>query len=85
MCIQTFQSGFLRIATSAPVYVSYPTLHNDLKMPYVAEVTKTLYKLLHDVLHYHINPLIRNMPTAQFPIVRILDSAAREAYYFEVL
>jgi len=56
--IQTFQSKCLRQITKAPFSVSNDILHNDLSIPIVQHVAKTLYKRFHSNLLNHRNPLI---------------------------
>ena len=44
--------------TNAPWYVSNLTLHEDLKIPYVREVTFEKYAKHHRKLETHPNPLL---------------------------
>ena len=44
--------------TNAPRYVSNLTLHEDLKIPYVREVTFEKYAKHHRKLETHTNPLL---------------------------
>jgi len=65
--IQTFQSKYLRQITQAPFYVLNDTLHSDLLIPTVQNVTNTLYKRFHLKLANHRNPLIQDLSSHTIP------------------
>lgn len=70
--IQAFQSKFLRLVTGAPYYVSNATLHNDMKIPTVQQLSKSLYNRFFYKLQHHSNILIRNMSDPQLLRLRRL-------------
>jgi hypothetical protein len=63
MILQTFQSKTLRKLANAPWYISNPTLHNDLRIPYVTEVTRTYAKKHKNRTAQNDNQLIRDLFT----------------------
>ncbi|KAF0739505.1 Uncharacterized protein FWK35_00029447 [Aphis craccivora] len=65
--IQRFQSKTLRTILKAPLFVSNHTLHSDLKIPYVSELTKTHKKRFNSRLANHRNPLISDLSSAYIP------------------
>lgn len=56
--IQAFQSICLRQITSAPWYVSDPSLHKDLNICTVDNLTIAHYRKFHSRLSLYSNPLI---------------------------
>lgn len=61
--IEAFQSISLRVITSAPWYVSIPTLHKDLNNESVDNLVKTYYEKFHSKLFLYPNPLNANQHT----------------------
>jgi hypothetical protein len=57
--IQTAQSKILRTIVNAPWYVSNRTIHTDLRIPYIEEVTKEHSNAHFKKLANHPNPLIK--------------------------
>ncbi|KAF0769538.1 kinesin-like protein KIF12 [Aphis craccivora] len=53
--------------TNAPFYVSNHTLHSDLNIQTVLELTKSFYKLFRSRLANHPNPLILVLDTSNIP------------------
>jgi hypothetical protein len=70
--IQTFQSKFLRLAVSAPYYVSNVTLHSDLKIPLVVDHAKVIYRRFHEKLDTHPNQIVQHLASSRYPLVRRL-------------
>jgi hypothetical protein len=70
--IQAFQSNVLRLAASAPWYVTNTTLHTDLKMPLVSELASSMYQRFRDRLLNHPNQLARDLNTPHHPTIRRL-------------
>jgi hypothetical protein len=56
--IQRYQSKLLRIITNAPWYVTNPTLHSDLHIPYVHTVLQEYIHKRRSALESHPNPLV---------------------------
>uniref|UniRef100_A0A170VBI3 Reverse transcriptase n=1 Tax=Triatoma infestans TaxID=30076 RepID=A0A170VBI3_TRIIF len=52
--LQTLQSKILRRIVNAPFYVSNLTIHKDLKIPFISELTKTRYNKFTTKLNQHI-------------------------------
>ena len=65
--IQAFQSISLRLITSAPWYVTNNTLHKDLKIQTVEQLTKQYYNKFHKKLQQHQNPLISQLSSLTLP------------------
>jgi len=65
--IQSFQSICLRTITKSPWYVSNKTLHSDLRINYVKQVTKTAYQKLHKKFSSHRNPNISYLASQHIP------------------
>jgi hypothetical protein len=59
--IQGLQSKILRSITDAPWYVFNFTLHNDLRIPFVATEINRLSHLYHHRLAIHHNPLVTEL------------------------
>ncbi|KAL4131458.1 hypothetical protein QTP88_008769 [Uroleucon formosanum] len=57
--IQSFQNIALLTITSAPRYMTYLSLHNDLKVINVTDCVKIHYHRFHSKLNSSTNPLIR--------------------------
>jgi hypothetical protein len=58
--IQRLQSKILRSITGAPWYVSSVTLHTDLRIPFVTEEIRCLYRLYHRLAN-HPNERINDL------------------------
>lgn len=67
MPLQIFQSISLRLITNAPWCVINTSLHKDLQLPPVTDLTKIYYKIFHDKVQTNLNPLIKNMTLLFFP------------------
>jgi len=65
--IQSFQSICLRTITKSPWFVSNKTLHSDLRINYVNQVTKTAYQKLHKKFSSHSNPNISFLASLHIP------------------
>lgn len=65
--IQAFQSKTLRRITNAPFYVTNETLHRDLNIPYVSDLSKSRFQSFHEKLSYHPNPEGRSLSTPSHP------------------
>lgn len=65
--MQTFQNITLGKLTNAPYFVSNHMLHQDLKIKSINEETKCFYKIFHNRLVSHINPLIKNLASNSIP------------------
>lgn len=65
--IQSFQSSCLRQRTSAPWFVSNQSLHKDLNIETVNNLTLAYYKNFHSRLSLHSNPLVSNQFTLTLP------------------
>ena len=65
--IQSFQSICLRTITKSPWFVSNKTLHSDLRINYVNQVTKTAYQKLHKKFSSHSNPNISSLASLHIP------------------
>jgi hypothetical protein len=59
--IQTFQSRILRKITNAPFYFSNHTLHEDLNIPFVHDLTIESYNKFHNRLNPYQNLLVREL------------------------
>jgi hypothetical protein len=59
--IQRLQSKILRSISDRPWYVSHFTLHNDLRIPFVATEITRLSQLYHHRLARHHNPLVTEL------------------------
>jgi hypothetical protein len=57
--IQRLQSKLLRAMKNAPWYVSNDTLHNDLGIPIISDVSKERSNKHHNRLETHTNPLMQ--------------------------
>ena len=68
--LQSFQSKCLRLITGAPYYVNNKTLHSDLKMPYVRDYAKQLFKTYYSKLQHHPNTTVSVLHRRLFPTVR---------------
>jgi hypothetical protein len=72
--LQMFQSKMLRQLVNAPWYVSNPTLHNELSIPYVTEVIKAYAEKHKNRTTQSNNKLIRdlfNQPETERRLSRI--------------
>ena len=65
--IQRFQSKTLRTILDAPWYVSNHTIHTDLRIPTVEEVTKSRFIKFHSRLSTHPNPLAVALSSISHP------------------
>ena len=65
--IQSFQSISLRQITSAPWFVSNHSLHKDLNIESVENLTIAHYKKFHSTLSLHSNPLVSNQYSFSLP------------------
>ncbi|KAF0761902.1 Uncharacterized protein FWK35_00008402, partial [Aphis craccivora] len=65
--LNTYQSKTLRQITKELYYVSNHTLHHDLSIPLVADVAKTHYKIFHNRLLNHRNPLMHYISSSTIP------------------
>jgi hypothetical protein len=65
--IQAFQSIYLRLVTSAPWYLTDNSLHKDLKIQNINQISKLYYTRLHNKLQQHTNPLISKLSTKTLP------------------
>jgi len=65
--IQSVQSQILRAIVNAPWYISNDTLHNDLNIPYVADLARTKYQSFHSKLSSHPNPLVQSLSSMTLP------------------
>lgn len=59
--LQRYQSKTLRQITDAPWYVNNNSIHNDLKIPKVKNVIKSISQSYHSRLSYHPNVLAINL------------------------
>jgi hypothetical protein len=65
--IQSLQSKILRKIANAPYYVSNLTLHNDLHVPFVKDLSKTRYNKFHSFLRSHPNTLVQQLSSRTLP------------------
>jgi hypothetical protein len=65
--LQKAQSTILRMMTDAPRYVTNPTLHDDLKIPFARDVITARYAKHHWKLVRHPNPKLQSLLTANQP------------------
>lgn len=72
--IQQFQNIALRGMTNAPSFISNHSLHVDLSMITVAELTGRFYKSFHNRLRAHHNLLIQNTTQPKLYLIIHLDA-----------
>jgi len=65
--IQSLQSKILRTIAEAPYYVSNLTIHNDLNIPFVQDLSKSRYISFHLKLQSHPNPLVTPLSSQFLP------------------
>ena len=65
--IQSLQSIILRKISNSPFYVSNFTLHTDLSIPFVSDLTHQRYQKFHSRLPGHPNPHIHNLYSFHTP------------------
>jgi len=72
LTIQRFQNKVLRLITGAPWFIRNDTLHNDLRMPTVAETIASLSQRHERRLHRHPNPLALDLLDNSLTIRRLV-------------
>ena len=65
--IQSLQSKILRKILNAPYFVTNQVIHQDLNIPYVADLARTRYRSFHNKLLNHPNPLVSNLDSPSLP------------------
>jgi len=65
--IQSLQSRILRTIVNAPFYVSNLTIHTDLKIPFVQDLSISRYQSFHAKFASHPNPLVQAMSSMTLP------------------
>jgi hypothetical protein len=80
--LQAYQSKVLRIITGAPWYVANSTLHHDLQIPYITEVTKLYARKHRKLISTHPNQLVSSLiQPHQLPHERRLQKTWPEDLY----
>lgn len=64
---QVLQSKVLRTIVDAPYYASNLTLHTDLNIPFVCDLSRARYRSFHSSLNPHPNPLVQALASNTLP------------------